>query len=89
MLSLDATWHRKEGSISRLALWEVSNQTPSGLIAELMEPTLLGLGHGRMRFRGIERINTPDGPAGVVQEWLVSVDDPPPPAPASDTAAGA
>ena len=47
--------------------------TVDNTLAKLAEPVILGLGNNRMRFRGIEAIQTRDGKAGMIQEWLVEV----------------
>lgn len=40
-------------------------------MVQLFTPTLISIEHEFMRFRGVEPIDTADGLAAVVQEWLV------------------
>jgi hypothetical protein len=67
-LVLSATRYRR-GEIVCLTLLDPGNQTSGGHLAELYEPQLIGLGNGRMRFRGIESV---DG-RGYAQEWLIDI----------------
>lgn len=73
-LTMCTVQHRGYGSVSILQLTAVENQTTDGKLAELYEPILTGLGHGRLTFRGIERIQTQDGPVGYAQEWRCTVE---------------
>jgi len=51
-----------------------ANQTEAGSLATLFEPVLTNIGNGVMVFRGIERIDREDGPAGYAQEWRCEVE---------------
>lgn len=95
-LTLDCAlgYPSEPGGVLRLCLTDRRNKSNAGKIAELFEPVLVNLGALGMRFRGFERVSTPDGPAAVAQEWLVEILPPeitPPPAatPASGMPAGA
>ncbi len=68
-LVLSSTHYRGHGSIACLSLVDPGNQTHQGHVATLYDPQLLGLGNGRMRFRGIESVEG----RGYAQEWLVEV----------------
>lgn len=72
-LTMFSVQHRAYGSVSILQLTAVANQTADGHLATLYEPVLTGLGNGILTFRGIERVQTPDGPAGYAQEWRCTV----------------
>lgn len=61
--------HRAYGSVMVLQLRDACNQTSEGQLAALYEPVIIGLGNGILRFRGIERVETDDGPVGYAQEW--------------------
>lgn len=65
--------YNTSGGYRSLTLTDPDNQTAGGKIAVLFEPTIEGLGDGRMRFRGVERIAVAGGQAAVVQEWLVEI----------------
>ena len=41
------------------------------MLFELFRPTLVSIEHDFMRVRGIEPLDTDDGLAAVVQEWLI------------------
>lgn len=56
-----------------LQLSAEDNQTKEGHLATLYEPVITGMGSGLMTFRGIERMESEDGPVGYAQEWRVVV----------------
>lgn len=72
-LQMFCVQHRAYGSVLVLQLSEVTNQTKEGHLATLYEPVITGLGNNVMTFRGIERIETEDGPVGYAQEWRCQV----------------
>lgn len=72
-LTMFSVQHRAYGSVMVLKLSVVDNQTETGHLATLYEPVISGLGNGLMTFRGIERMETEDGPVGYAQEWRVEV----------------
>lgn len=68
-LTMHTVNHRAYGSVAVLLLRDACNQTAEGQLAALYEPVITGLGNGIFRFRGIERVETNDGPVGYAQEW--------------------
>ena len=71
-LTLSSTKYGDEW-IQALHLQHPQSVNSSGHLASLMKPELLNLGALGMRFRGLESVETAEGKAGVVQEWLVDI----------------
>lgn len=65
--------HRAYGDVLTLRLFDPGNQTKEGTLATLYEPVLSNLGNGMMVFRGIERIDSREGPVGYAQEWRCEI----------------
>lgn len=55
----------------RLVLRALQSAPGCGVIFQLFRPTLVSIKHDVIRIRGIEPLDTADGLAAVVQEWLV------------------
>ena len=55
----------------RLVLSALGSAPGCGVLFELFRPTLVSIEHDFMRVRGIEPLDTDDGLAAVVQEWLI------------------
>jgi hypothetical protein len=55
----------------RLVLRALQSAPGCGVMFQLFRPTLVSIEHDFMRVRGIEPLDTVDGLAAVVQEWLV------------------
>lgn len=55
----------------RLVLRALQSSPGCGVMFQLFRPTLVSIEHEFMRVRGIEPLDTGDGLAAVVQEWLV------------------
>lgn len=55
----------------RLVLRALQSAPGCGILAELFRPTLVSIQHEVIHFRGLEPLDTSDGVAAVVQEWLV------------------
>lgn len=55
----------------RLVLRALQSAPGCGVMFQLFRPTLVSVEHEFMRVRGIEPLDTADGLAAVVQEWLV------------------
>ncbi|MDP3512189.1 MAG: hypothetical protein Q8S20_05505 [Sulfuritalea sp.] len=72
-LQMFSVQHRAYGSVQVLQLSAIDNQTSDGHLATLYEPVITGLGNGRMTFRGIERMESEEGPVGYAQEWRVEL----------------
>src|SRR5437867_3203427 len=72
-LGMYSIHHRNYGQVQVLELRDPTNQTDSGRLSTLFEPVLRDLGTNMMVFKGIERLETQDGPVGMVQEWRVVV----------------
>jgi hypothetical protein len=68
-LSFSSTHYRGRGDVACLSLLDPANQTDRGHLATLYEPQLMALGHGRLRFRGIEAVEG----RGYAQEWLIEI----------------
>lgn len=72
-LAMFAVDHRAYGRVMVLQLVEPTNPTSSGHLAALYEPVITALGNNVIVFRGIERVETEDGPVGYAQEWRCEV----------------
>lgn len=55
----------------RLVLRALQSAPGCGVMFQLFRPTLVSIEHEFMRVRGVEPLDTADGLAAVVQEWLV------------------
>lgn len=55
----------------RLVLRALQSAPGCGILAELFRPTLISIQHDVIHVRGLEPLDTADGVAAVVQEWLV------------------
>ena len=55
----------------RLVLRALQSAPGCGVMVQLFMPTLVSIEHQFIRLRGFEPIDTADGLAAVVQEWLV------------------
>jgi hypothetical protein len=55
----------------RLVLRALQSAPGCGVIFQLFRPTLVSIEHEVIRIRGIEPLDTVDGLAAVMQEWLV------------------
>lgn len=54
-----------------LVLRALQSAPECGILAELFRPTLVSMQHEGIHFRWLEPLDTADGVAAVVQEWLV------------------
>ncbi len=71
LLEFGAALHRGGRGLMLVAY----NSTPgTGVIHMLHQPTIAGVTSSGFRFRGFEAVATPDGQAGVMQEWMVFPD---------------
>jgi hypothetical protein len=55
----------------RLVLRALQSAPGCGVLAQLFRPTLISIQHEVIHIRGLEPLDTADGVAAVVQEWLV------------------
>jgi hypothetical protein len=55
----------------RLVLRALQSAPGCGILAQLFRPALISIQHEVIHVRGLEPLDTADGVAAVVQEWLV------------------
>ena len=55
----------------RLVLRALQSAPGCGILAQLFQPTLISIQQEVIHVRGLEPLDTADGVAAVVQEWLV------------------
>lgn len=55
----------------RLVLRKLQSAPGCGILAQLFQPNLISIQHEVIHVRGLEPLDTADGVAAIVQEWLV------------------
>lgn len=55
----------------QLVLRALQSAPGCGILARLFRPALISIQHDFIHFRGVEPLDTVDGVAAVIQEWLV------------------
>jgi hypothetical protein len=57
----------------RLVLRDLRSNPQLGIMFELFRPTLVSIDGDLLRMSGLEPLDTPEGRAAVVQEWMVQL----------------